>query len=67
MNRREHLTKAWDAYSQLVAQLDAAGERVTGKSDDWPELNGIEERIMDLRDAEPVGKDTDAAYEESIA
>ena len=59
--------KAWDAYSQLVAQLNAAGERVMIGHDDWPELNGVEERIMDLIDAEPIGKDTDAAYEESRA
>ena len=54
--------KAWDAYSQLLAQLDAAGERVM-VGGDWPELSGMEERIMDLIDAEKVGKDTDEAYE----
>jgi len=71
MNERlEHLTKAWDAYSQLVAQLDAAGESLVASkftNDDWPELTPVEQRIMDLIDAEKVGEDTDAAYEESRA
>ena len=65
MTRREHLQKAHDAYSQVIAHLQAAGA-----VDDLLETNiffsEAESAIMDLMDAEPRGKDTDDAYEQMI-
>jgi hypothetical protein len=52
MKRTEHLMKAWDALGQCIAQLHAAGESIIADNTDWPELQALEIRVLDLIDAE---------------
>jgi hypothetical protein len=68
MNRRQHLQKAADhlgqvlehlSRAQVIFEADADGELLT-------ELRKFEERLSDLQDAEPRGRDTDDAYEQAV-
>jgi len=61
MNRREHLIKAGDALSQVIAHLQAAGEETLASM-----YQAREESILDLIDAEKRGADTDDAYEQMV-
>jgi hypothetical protein len=64
MSRREHLQKAADALAEVMHHLQAAGETDL-VFHERIQFGNVEDRINDLIDAEPRGRDTDDAYEEA--
>lgn len=65
MTRREHLQKAADHLAEVMGHLQAAGETDL-VFHERIQFGNVENRISDLLDAEPRGKDTDDAYESMI-
>ena len=63
MNRRQHLQKAADHLAKVMEHLQLAGEKDL-VFHERIQFSNVEERISDLIDAIPAGRDTDAAYEE---
>jgi hypothetical protein len=62
MNRKLYLQKALDALSQVVANLQAADEPAMADR----VIHEFEDEILAEIEAEPRGRDTDDAYEQSV-
>jgi hypothetical protein len=62
MNRRQHLQAAADHLADVMEHLQLAGEGDLVLHERI-QFGNVEERINDLINAEPRGKDTDDAYE----
>lgn len=64
MTRRDHLQQAANKLHEVMEHLQLAGEQDL-VFHERIQFGNVEDRILDLIDAEPRGKDTDDAYEES--
>jgi hypothetical protein len=65
MTRRQHLRKAADHLREVMEHLQLAGEGDLVLHERI-QFHNVEDRIDDLINAEPRGRDTDDAYEQAV-